>query len=86
MGKTLVIYKINAKDMEKIGEVLEVIKGVKNGEYRDARKEPIGFGVEIIKAAFTVPEKDDNAIDTLTEELNSLELIEDAEVTEMTLL
>ena len=86
MGKTLLIYKINAADMEKIDETVEAIKSVKNGEFRDARREPIGFGVEIIKAAFTVPEKDDKVVEELTKELNSLKVVEEAEVQEMTLL
>ncbi len=86
MGKTLVIYKINITDMEKIDDALESLKTVKSGEYRDAKKEPIGFGIEILKAAFTVPEKDDKAVEILTKELNELELVEEAEMREMTLL
>ena len=86
MGKTVLIYKVNAKEMEKIDETLEALKTVKKGEFRDAKKVPIGFGVEIIKAAFTVPEKDDNAIEELTKEINALDSVEDAEVQEMTLL
>ena len=86
MGKTVLIYKINAKDMEKIDETLEAIKHVKNGEFRDAKKIPIAFGAEFIKAAFTVPEKDDKAVEELTKELNSLDSVEDAEMQEMTLL
>ena len=86
MGKTLLIYKINASDMEKIDETLEAIKGVKSAEFRDAKKEPIGFGVEVIKAAFTVPEKDDRAVEELTKELNALPQVEEAEMQEMTLV
>ena len=86
MGKTILIYKINAKDMEKIDEAMDSLKKVRNGEFRDAKKIPIGFGVEIIKAAFTVPEKQDDIVEKLTKEINSLPLIEDAEMQEMTLL
>lgn len=86
MGKTVLIYRINAKDMETIDETIKALKTVKNGEFRDAKKIPIGFGVEIIKAAFTVPEKDDKAVEKLTEEINAIELVEDAEMQEMTLL
>ena len=86
MGKTLLIYKIKAVEMETLDETLEALKTVKNGEFRDAKREPIGFGVEIIKAAFTVPEKDDKAVEDLTKELNELDLVEEAEMQEMTLL
>ncbi len=86
MGKMLVIYKVNAADMEKVDEALEALKGVKSGEFRDAKKVPIGFGVEVIKAAFTVPEKDDKVVEELTKELNALPQVEEAEMQEMTLV
>lgn len=86
MGKTLVIYKVNAVDMERLDETIRALKGAKKGEFRDAKRIPIGFGAEFIKAAFTVPEKDDRAIEELTKELNAMELVEEAEMQEMTLL
>ena len=86
MGKTVLIYKINTVDMEKLDETMESLKQVKNGEYRDAKRIPIAFGAEVIKAAFTVPEKDDKAVEGLTKEINALPLVEDAEMQEMTLL
>ena len=72
--------------MEKLDEAIESIKTVKNGEFRDAKRIPIGFGAEFIKAAFTVPEKDDKVVEELTKEINAIELVEDAEMVEMTLL
>ncbi|MDP2974081.1 MAG: hypothetical protein Q8N60_03455 [Candidatus Diapherotrites archaeon] len=86
MGKTVLIYQIKAADMDELDATIEAIKKAKNGEFRDAKRIPIGFGVEIIKAAFTVPEKDDTAVERLTKELNSLEEVEEAEMQEMTLL
>jgi len=86
LGKTVLIYKINAKDMEKLDQTIEALKTVKVGEFRDGKRIPIGFGVEIIKAAFTVPEKDDKVVEELTKEINSLDLVEDVEMQEMTLL
>ena len=86
MGKTLIIYKVNTVDMEKLDETIEALKTAQKGEFRDAKRIPIGFGAEVIKAAFTVPEKDDNAVEELTKELNEMELVEEAEMQEMTLL
>ncbi len=86
MGKTVLIYKVNTVDMEKLDETLESLKSVKKGEFRDAKRIPIAFGAEMIKAAFTVAEKDDKAVEELTKELNALPLVEDAEMQEMTLL
>jgi len=86
LGKTVLIYKVNTVDMEKLDETLESLKTVKKGEFRDARRIPIAFGAEMIKAAFTVPEKDDTVVEELTKEINELPLVEDAEMIEMTLL
>lgn len=86
MGKTLLIFKINAADMQKLDATIEAIKKVQSGEFKDAKQEPIGFGVAVIKAAFTVPEKDDKAVEQLTKELNELEQVEEAELQEMTLV
>lgn len=86
MGKTVLIYKVNTIDMDKLDQTLEALKTVTKGEYRDAKRIPIGFGAEFIKAAFTVPEKDDKVVEELTKEINDLELVEDAEMIEMTLL
>ncbi len=86
MGKILVIYKINAKDLDKLDETVKAVKGIKNGEVKDVKREPIGFGVEVIKAAILIPEKDDAILNKVTEEINSLKLVEDAEVELMTLL
>jgi len=86
VGKTVLIYRINAKDMERLDETIDALKTVQKGEFRDAKKIPIGFGIEVIKAAFTVPEKDDNAVEELTKEINAIPLVEDAEMQEMTLL
>ncbi len=86
MGKTVLIYKVNTVDMEKLDETLESLKTVTKGEFRDAKRIPIAFGAEMIKAAFTVPEKNDTIVEELTQEINALPLVEDAEVIEMTLL
>jgi len=86
MGKTLVIYKINATDMGKMDETMAAIKKVRSAEFRDAKRVPIAFGAEIIRAAFTVPEKDDKAVEQLTKELNTLPQVEEAAMQEMTLV
>ncbi len=72
--------------MEQLDQTLESIKTVKKGEFRDAKRIPIGFGAEFIKAAFTVPEKDNKVVEELTKEINELPFVEDAEMVEMTLL
>lgn len=86
MGKTLIIYKIYPESVEAVKEVEESLKKVKSGELRDLKKEPIGFGLELIKAAFTVAEKDDSAIEKLEKELKSLNGVNEIETETMTLV
>ncbi|MBU0662014.1 MAG: hypothetical protein ABH854_04745 [Candidatus Diapherotrites archaeon] len=86
MGKTLVIYRIKPVEMGETDRVIEAIKGTKSGKFQDAKKDPVGFGVELVKAGFSVPEKDDDAVDALTKELNEMPEIEEAEIVEMTLI
>jgi len=59
---------------------------VKSGEAKDVKREPIGFGVEIIKAAILIEEKKEGALEALTKEVNELDSVEEAEVEGMTLL
>ncbi|MFH1224443.1 MAG: hypothetical protein V1676_01435 [Candidatus Diapherotrites archaeon] len=86
MGKTLVIYRIKPGEIGGADDIIAELKNVKNGKFQDAKKEPIGFGVELVKAGFTVPEKDDAAIEALTKELGKVRGAEEAELVEMTLL
>jgi translation elongation factor EF-1beta len=86
MGKTFVIFKINARDMENLSKTEEDLRACKNGECRDIRQEPIGFGVIVLKAGFTIPEKDDSALESLTKEIEALDSVESVEVEGMTLL
>jgi translation elongation factor EF-1beta len=85
VGKTLVIFKIKPKDLEQIDAAMQQVKTIKKGTVKDVQKVPIGFGVEIIKAAVLFEEKKED-IEGATQELMALSLIEEAEVEGMTLL
>ena len=84
--KTLLIMKIKPRDLGKIDEAMAAVNAIKQGRVMEVRKEPIGFGIEIIKAGITVDSKDDGAIERVTQELLDLAEIEEAEVEGMTLL
>ena len=86
VGKTMVIFKIAPADMEKIAAIEGAVKGIKSGEFKDLKKEPIGFGIEIIKAAFLIPEKEEGALEKLTDELKGLPYVDNVEVAGMTLV
>jgi translation elongation factor EF-1beta len=85
MGKTLVIFKIKPKELEDIDKAIEEIKQIKTGIVKDIKRVPIGFGVEIIKAAVLFEEKKED-IEGATKEINSLPSVEAAEAEGMTLL
>lgn len=84
--KTMLIFKIKPKDLGQIDKAVEAVKGIKAGVVREVRKEPIGFGIEIIKAGILVDSKDEAAIERVTNEISALPEIEEAEVEGMTLL
>ncbi len=86
MGKIIVIYKINPKDMEDLETTKTALRSVKSGECRDVKEAPIGFGIVVLKVAYTIPEKVDGAMEALTAELEALASVDSVEVEGMTLL
>jgi len=84
-NKTLLIIRIKPESME-TENTLQELKTIKKGELKDAKEETIGFGIKIIKAAFLVKEKEEQAIEALLKEINSLKTVDEAEVEGMTLL
>ena len=86
MGKIIVIFKINPKDMENLEITKTELRSVKSGECRDVQEAPIGFGIVVLKVAYTIPEKVEGVLDALTKEVESLPSVESAEVEGMTLL
>jgi len=86
MGKTIAIYKITVSDMGYLDSVFNAVKTLKIGEVKDVQKIPIGFGIQTIKAAILIPEKQDRVLDEVTDALKKIENVEDVEVENMTLL
>jgi translation elongation factor EF-1beta len=73
MGKAMVIFKVspNPEDIESVEEAIKKIK-VDDAKFQDIKREPIGFGIEIIKVGYIVPDKTDGIIPSLEKELNSI--------------
>jgi len=72
--------------MEKISETEEKIRGIKSGVVKDIKREPIGFGIELIKVGVIVNEKEAGAMEKVTKELQDIEGVEEVEQEAMTLL
>ena len=84
--KTMLIIKIKPKDLGTIDAAIIAVRGIKSGQVMDVKKEPIGFGIELIKAGILVDSKDEGAVERVTNELGALAEIEEAEIEGMTLL
>ena len=86
MGKTFIIFKINPKDMENLPATEQQLRMCKNGDCKDIQRAEIGFGIIVLKAGFLIPEKDDQALEKLTKEIEGLSSVDSVEVEGMTLL
>ncbi len=82
---TLVILKIYPEDIESIPLVEEAVKNLKNGEVKEVRRDPIAFGMELIKAAIVLPPTED-AMEKIEAEIKSIKGVNEMEVEAMTLL
>lgn len=86
MGKTFIIFKVNPKDMENLEATEKELRSCKFGECKDVQRAPIGFGIVVLKAGYLIPEKKDDAIELLTNEIEQLPSVESVEVEGMTLI
>ncbi len=85
MGKMVVIYKVTAEDMENLPEIEEKIKNSKLN-ISDMKKIPIAFGIELLKLAVMLPDKDEQAMNNATKTLQEIAGEENVEIETMTLV
>ena len=85
MGNTLVIFKVSG-DPENLEKIESALKTITAGKFQESRREPIGFGIEVIKVGFVIPDKTDGALPALEEAVQAIEGIENAEVITVTLI
>ena len=85
MGKVMVIFKVFANP-ENMDKVCEQLKAITAGAFRDLKREPIGFGIEIIRVGYVIPDKTDGAMGALEEAVNKVEGANNVEVEMATLI
>jgi translation elongation factor EF-1beta len=88
MGKAMVIFKVSPEP-EKIDSVEEALKEIKleNVKLQDLQRVPIGFGIEIIKVGYIVPDKTDGIIPAIEEAINKIDgLTQESEMEGATLI
>ena len=85
MGNALIIFKISA-DPENLEAVEAKLKEVTAGKFQESKREPIGFGIEVIKVGYVIPDKTDGVMPALEKAVSEIEGINDAEVITVTLI
>ncbi len=86
MGDVLVILKIYPEGIDEIELVEKGVKGITAGEVKEVKREPIAFGMELIKAGIAIPDKEEGRMEKLEEALKALPGVKEVEVEGMTLL
>jgi translation elongation factor aEF-1 beta len=86
MGDVLVIVRIYPEDIDAIEKVESGLKTFRGGELKDMRREPIAFGMSLIKAGIVVPDKTEGVMDKLETELKKLPGVNEVEVEGATLI
>lgn len=85
MGNAMVVFKVFS-DPEHLDNVSNALKEIKEGTFRDLKREPIGFGIEIIRVGYIIPDKTDGALPQLEEAIRKIPGINEVEVDMMTLI
>ena len=81
----MVIFKVFA-DPENLDVVEKSLREVQEGKFRDLKREAIGFGIEVIRVGYVIPDKVDGAMTKLEEAVKKVPLINEAEVEMATLI
>jgi len=85
MGNAMVVFKVFC-DPDQIESVEKQLREITAGSFRDLKKEPIGFGIEVIRVGYVIPDKTEGAMSGLEAAVAAVKGINQAEVEMMTLL
>jgi len=86
MGNMLLVYKLYPEDMESIEPIEKALHQIKSGELKQTKREPIAYGMELIKVAFVVPDKVEGVVEKLEADLRNIPGVNEIESAGMTLL
>ena len=87
MGKALVIFKV-FPEPEKMDSVENSLKNIQitDIKFQDMKREPIGFGIEVIRVGYIVPDKTDGIMPKLEEAVSKIDGINNVEMDGVTLI
>ncbi|MDD3159419.1 MAG: hypothetical protein PHQ98_00450 [Candidatus ainarchaeum sp.] len=88
MGDALVVFKIFPEDMELLSQIEESLRSININQitFKGLQKEPIGFGIEVIKVGYIVPDKTDGLMPLLEEALAKINGVSQVEMAGVTLI
>lgn len=78
----MIIFKVFA-DPENLDSVEKSLRAITAGEFKDLKREPIGFGIEVIRVGYLIDDKTEGLMNKLEEAVKATPLINEAEI-EMT--
>lgn len=85
MGNTLVIYKIYPNEVGDEDRIIESVKKITIGEVKDVKKEPIAFGMCVVRVGVLFLEKQEK-LEEFERAVKEIKEVSDVEVEGMTLL
>ena len=87
MGKAMVIFKIfsDPENLDKVEAALKALN-VEQAKFQDLKREPIGFGIEVIRVGYIVPDKTDGIMPALESAIEKIEGINTVEMDGVTLI
>lgn len=84
MGQTMVILKVFPEAPGDEVEIEEALRKLKIGEVKDVQKEPLAFGMYILRVGVLLPEKKE-PMNELEAEIRAIPKVKDVQVEGMTL-
>ena len=85
MGLAMVVFKVFT-DPENLDKTEKGLREIKEGQFRDLKREPIGFGIEVIRVGYLIPDKVDGAMTALEDAVKKVDGVKEAEVDMLTLI
>ena len=85
MGKIMVIFKVFC-DPENLDAVEKSLRTITAGEFKDLKREPIGFGIEVIRVGYLISDKVEGAMNLLEDAVKATPLINESEVEVATII
>ncbi len=86
MGEVMVIFKILPEEPGKEDSILQKLKHLKNCRVAEVKKEPLAFGMFVVKAGIIIPDKEDGRLQAVEEEIRAIKGVKEVEIEGTTLL